>query len=206
MRIIGLTGGIGAGKSTVSSYLKERQIPIIDADAIAREITQIGSPILEEIKKLLGEKVFEKDGSLNRKAVAAMIFGDEELLKAYETITTDEVIRRCVTQIDGYRNRLYENGESVPAIIVLDAPLLFESGIQHFTDETWLVDADLEARLVRVGRRDNMDRTAILERMNRQMSTEEKKKLADVLIDNSKDLPWLYSQVDALLERNGYEG
>ena len=197
MKVIGLTGGIGTGKSTVSAYLKEKQIPVIDADAIARDMTKPGAPVLPKISALLGESVLLPDGSLNRKAVADLIFQDSALLKAYEALTTREVIAQCQREIERCRE---EGGCSMA---VLDAPLLFESGADRFVDETWLVCADLEVRLARVARRDGTSREQILRRIDHQMPDEEKKALADHVIDNSLDVSRLYEQVDRLMERNG---
>lgn len=200
MKVIGLTGGIGTGKSTVSTYLNKKRIPIVDADAIAHEITMPGAPVLKEIRGLLGDGVIRGDGSLDRKAVAKQIFQDQALLKAYENLTTRRVVELCEERIQAYRN----SGEG--DLVVLDAPLLFESGAYRLTDQIWLVCADLDVRLERIARRDQATREEILHRIEHQMSDEEKKKLADYVIDNSRDLPWLYGQVDRLLERNGYEG
>lgn len=195
MKIVGLTGGIGTGKSTVSAYLKEKAIPVIDADKIAHEITEKGSPVLDSIKKLLGDEVFNSDGTLNRQAVAGIIFNDEKMLTEYQKLTTDKVIEICAEKADEYRK-----SES-KGIAVLDAPLLFECGMEKYTDEVWLVDADIEVRLHRIYLRDGLSKEAIWDRIKNQMSAEEKAEKADFVIDNSKDLKWLYNQIDQLLER-----
>ena len=158
MKVIGLTGGIGTGKSTVSAYLKQKNIPIVDADQIAREITAPGSPVLDDIRALLGDDVFFEDGTMDR------------------------------------QKGIYD-------MAVLDAPLLFECGLESQTDEDWVVDADLEIRISRVMARDGISRQAIIDRIQRQMSSEKKRELADFVIDNSGSLDELYVQVDALLER-----
>lgn len=200
MKLIGLTGGIGTGKSTVSAYLKEKGIPVIDADKISREITADGSPYLDEIRILLGDGAFYDNGSLNRQAVADMIFSDGEILKAYENLITAEAVRRCLNEAEVLR------ASGRYRLAVLDAPLLFECGLQSETEEDWVVDADMEVRIIRVMARDGISREAILDRIGRQMSSAEKAKLADHIIDNSGSLEVLYRQVDLLLERTGYEG
>ena len=195
MKVIGLTGGIGTGKSTVSAYLKQKNIPIVDADQIAREITAPGSPVLDDIRALLGDDVFFEDGTMDRQKVASVIFSNQELLSAYEALTTAEAVRRCILELEEYRQKgIYD-------MAVLDAPLLFECGLESQTDEDWVVDADLEIRISRVMARDGISRQAIMDRIQRQMSSEKKRELADFVIDNSGSLDELYVQVDALLER-----
>lgn len=195
MKVIGLTGGIGTGKSTVSAYLKQKNIPIVDADQIAREITAPGSPVLDDIRALLGDDVFFEDGTMDRQKVASVIFSNQELLSSYEALTTAEAVRRCILELEEYRQKgIYD-------MAVLDAPLLFECGLESQTDEDWVVDADLEIRISRVMARDSISRQAIMDRIQRQMSSEKKRELADFVIDNSGSLDELYVQVDALLER-----
>ena len=122
MKVIGLTGGIGTGKSTVSAYLIQKNIPIVDADRISRMLTADGSPLLEDVRHLLGDEAFHPDGSLNRQKVADMIFSDSQLLKAYEALITAEAARQCLIQLDLLR----VSGKY--SLAVLDAPLLFECG------------------------------------------------------------------------------
>ena len=199
MKVIGLTGGIGTGKSTVSAYLRQQNIPVVDADAIAREMTAPGSPVLRDIRFLLGDEVFHADGTMDRQRVASKIFADRQLLQAYEAITTSEAVRKCLEQIEKYRL------EGTSDLIVLDAPLLFECGMEDCTDEDWVVDADLEVRIARVMTRDGLNRDAIMDRVHRQMSAEDKRLRADYIIDNSGNLENLYMQVDQLLERSRNE-
>lgn len=200
MRIIGLTGGIGSGKSTVSAYLREKKIPVVDADSISRQLTAPGSSLLPAVRILLGDKVFREDGKLNRQAVADIIFNDKELLKSYEKLITNETARRCLEEL----RQLDEQRRWKAA--VLDAPLLFECGMQQYMDENWLVQADPETRIARVTARDGISREAICDRMQRQMSEEKKASLADVIIENSGSLEELYRQIDRQLERIGNEG
>ena len=200
MKVIGLTGGMGTGKSTVSNYLKQKGIPIIDADQIAHSLTQKGSPVLEQIRQLLGGAAFREDGELDRKAVAQIVFHDRQKLEQFEELTTKEVVLRCQAAITAYRR---EGGRK---IIIVDAPLLFECGLQHWTDENWLISADLAARIERIEERDGLSKEEILDRINNQMASDEKEALADHIFDNSSDLNWLYQQIDFLLERINNEG
>ena len=196
MKVIGLTGGIGTGKSTVSAYLKQKNIPVVDADQIAREITAPGSPVLDDIRALLGDDVFFEDGTMDRQKVASIIFSNQEILSAYEALTTAEAVRRCISELDEYRQ------QGIYDMAVLDAPLLFECGLESQTDEDWVVDADLEVRISRVMARDGISRQAIMDRIHRQMSSEKKREMADFVIDNSGSLDELHVQIDQLLERN----
>ena len=196
MKVIGLTGGIGTGKSTVSAYLKQKNIPVVDADQIAREITAPGSPVLDDIRALLGDDVFFEDGTMDRQKVASIIFSNQEILSAYEALTTAEAVRRCISELDEYRQ------QGIYDMAVLDAPLLFECGLESQTDEDWVVDADLEVRISRVMARDGISCQAIMDRIHRQMSSEKKREMADYVIDNSGSLDELHVQIDQLLERN----
>ncbi|MCI6011780.1 MAG: dephospho-CoA kinase [Firmicutes bacterium] len=199
MKIIGLTGGIGSGKSTVSSYLRKKNIPIVDADQISRELTAPESPVLSEIRILLGENAFHADGSLDRQAVADMIFSNTQLRNRYENLITRETAERCLAQL----RRLAAQKKWKAA--VLDAPLLFECGMEKYTDENWLVDADLATRLFRVQQRDGISEEKVMDRIRVQMNDSEKAARADEIIDNSGSLEQLYAQIDRLLERIGYE-
>lgn len=200
MKVIGLTGGIGTGKSTVSDYLRKRNIAVIDADALAREITGPGMPLLREIRILLGDQVFRPDGTMDRQLVARKIFADQRLLHAYEDLTTKEVVRLCLEKADEYGQN------SNVSMVVIDAPLLFECGMDAYTDETWVVDVHQEVRIARVLKRDGISREEVMDRIRRQMSADEKRKRANFVIDNSGNLQHLYEQVDKLLERVGNEG
>ena len=199
MKVIGLTGGIGTGKSTVSAYLAQKNIPIIDADKIARNITSPGSAVLADIRALLGDEVFFDDGTMNRAKVADRIFSDREILMQYEALTTAEAVRLCIQELEGYRR------QGNVTIAVLDAPLLFECGMEEYTDENWVVDADLEVRIARVMARDGISRQQIMDRIQRQMSAEEKLQKADCVLDNSGSLESLHHQIDCLLERSNDE-
>ena len=195
MRIIGLTGGIGAGKSTVSGYLKMKGCTIIDADEISHQITAPQSPALQKLADAFGRDILEQDGSLRRKKLADIVFSDKEKLTLLESITTREVV-----EVIGERLQLLRK-EGHKGLVFVDAPLLFETGTDKMTDAVFLVDADLEVRISRVTERDQVSRQQVLARMNSQMSTAEKAERATEIIDNSKGKEELYRQVDALLEK-----
>ena len=195
MKIIGLTGGIGTGKSTVSAYLAQKGCKIIDADLISHQMTEAGSPCLAEIRDAFGEDVFLRDGNLDRKKVGRLVFADATKKKTLEQIITRRVIEKTLQILQDCRARQ-------EALVVLDAPLLFECGMQRYTDETWLVVCRTETRLRRIAARDGLAEEDIQKRIANQMSTEQKEKLADYIIDNSRDLAWLYAQIDTLLAKS----
>lgn len=195
MKIIGLTGGIGTGKSTVSAYLAQKGCKIIDADLISHQMTEAGSPCLAEIKAAFGEDVFLRDGNLDRKKVGRLVFADATKKKTLEQIITRRVIEKTLRILQDCRAQQ-------EALVVLDAPLLFECGMQRYTDETWLVVCRTETRLRRIAARDGLAEEDIQKRIANQMSTEQKEKLADYIIDNSRDLAWLYAQIDTLLAKS----
>lgn len=195
MKVIGLTGGIGAGKSTVTDFLKQKGYTVIDADAIAHQITEKGTDTLKEIALQFGPDILQADGALDRKKLAAIVFSDERKKTLLERITTVEVVNIIKKRLD------YLREEGKYDIIFVDAPLLFETGADKLTDLVWLVDADLEARISRVMERDRTSREAVRHRIENQMGSEEKKKLSQEIIDNSKGKEELYQQIERLLMR-----
>ena len=194
MIIIGLTGGIGTGKSTVSNYLKEHNCLILDADAISRQMTEKGQPALIDIAKAFGEDLLV-DGVLDRQALGNIVFNDKEKLDILQSIITNKVVEYINTRIEELKEERY-NG-----IVVIDAPLLFECGMEGIADENWLVSASLNVRLKRVSQRDGLSEEQILSRINNQMLQEEKEKLSQVILDNSGSLEDLYKQINENLER-----
>lgn len=196
MKIIGLTGGIGTGKSTVSSYLRENNCYIIDADQISRSLTAKGGEALPAILEHFGKDFFFDDGTLNRKKLGAYVFDNPEEKKELEKMTTLVVIEKCNALTEYFR----ESGDETFKACILDAPLLFEFGLQNSCDESWLVVCEPEIRLKRVMERDGLSIDEIKGRIRNQMSDEDKIKLANRIIDNSKGLSELYEQLDRMLE------
>ena len=195
MKIIGLTGGIGTGKSTVSAYLKEKGCVILDADKMSRQLTAPGGDALPAIRRTFGDEVFYDDGTLDRKKLGSIVFNDADKLKALEEIATQKVVEQTIDGLVRLRKASY-NG-----IVIIDAPLLFECGMQVLAEENWLVTAGLKVRIERIIKRDGLDRQSILDRINNQMNDEEKMTMADYVIDNSGNLESLYQQIDKLIER-----
>ncbi len=192
MKIIGLTGGIGSGKSTVSEYLASKGIKIVDADKISHEMMENGSSLLEELAIAFGDEIINSDGSLNRRELARLAFATEEGKNLLNRITHKEISKRVDRQIA-------ELKKSNERIIFFDAPLLFEAGMDSKTGETWLVHVDEATRISRVRDRDGLSEEEILARIKAQMSEEEKLARASHVLDNSGSVEELYAQVDSLL-------
>ncbi|MFR7989878.1 MAG: dephospho-CoA kinase [Anaerovoracaceae bacterium] len=193
MKVIGLTGGIGAGKSTVSNILREKGCCIIDADAISHQITEKGSDTLQQLAKAFGEDILFDDGSLDRKKLAAIAFSDEKQRRKLEDLTTKRVLSLIDQTLQNLRR------ESSYDIIFIDAPLLFETGADKMTDLVWLVTAEKETRIARVMERDGATRQQVLARMSSQMDDREKERRTEEIIDNSKGKEELRRQVEQLL-------
>ncbi len=193
MKVIGLTGGIGAGKSTVSNILREKGCCIIDADAISHQITEKGSDTLQQLAKAFGEDILFDDGSLDRKKLAAIAFSDEKQRRKLEDLTTKRVLSLIDQTLQNLRR------ESSYDIIFIDAPLLFETGADKMTDLVWLVTAEKETRIARVMERDGATRQQVLARISSQMDDREKERRTEEIIDNSKGKEELRRQVEQLL-------
>ena len=192
MKIIGLTGGIGSGKSTVSAYLKQKGISILDADAIVAAAEAKGSPQFSAIVKILGQEVLTKEGELDRRLVSKLVFDQPQKLK-----DLNDIVYACV---EDARVKLL-NEKKAEKLVVFDIPLLIECNWNKKVDEVWLVAVDKETQIARAMARTNLSREEVEKRINHQMPLEEKKLYADVILDNSGSLKHLYEQVDAALNK-----
>jgi dephospho-CoA kinase len=189
---LGLTGSIGSGKSTVAQLLRSRGIPVLDADAIARQVSR-DPGTLEAVSLELGpEYVLETD--LNRPKVAALIFNNPEARAKLNAIIHPRV-RAEMTRLQS--NLELEGTE----LVVQDIPLLFENGYEKIFDATILVDVPLEDRIARVQARDGLTREAILARDTAQMPASEKRLKATYILENDGDLAHLERQLIAVLKR-----
>ena len=195
MKVIGLTGGIGSGKSTVSAYLRGKGYLILDADQIAHDITKKGSPVLQKLAEAFGQDILDEQGNLRRKELAAVAFSTHEKKERLEELTTTEVVRIISKEVARLRNQEEYD------IIFVDAPLLFEAGVDKITDFVWMVSADESVRIDRVMMRDQVSRQAVLQRIANQMDNDEKIRRSQEILDNSKGKEELYQQVDALLKK-----
>lgn len=195
MKIIGLTGGIGTGKSTVSSYLAQKGCYIIDADKISREMTMKGAPALDDILEVFGKSYFDEEGNLNRKKLGDLVFREPAEKVKLEKIITQRVIKQTHETIE------YLAKSGFKGIVVVDAPLLFECGMEKIVDESWLVTAALEKRIERIIERDGLTKEQILARISNQMSQDMQEKLSNYIIDNSGSVDELKKEIDFHLER-----
>ncbi len=193
MKIIGLTGGIGTGKSTVSNILKEHHIEIIDADKIARDIVKPGELALLEITEAFGSDILLEDGNLNRGKLADMVFGDSAKLEKLESITMKRIVEIIENKVKELRLRTC-------GFAIIDAPLLFEAGLDKLCDFVWVVTADEKLRIERVCNRDKITSEQVVSRVKNQKSATELAAKADELIDNSGDIIKLNQRIEELIK------
>ncbi len=189
---IGLTGSIAAGKSLVAALLREEGVPVIDADAISRAITAPGQMGAIAIARHFGAAVMRADASIDRAALAKIVFADDEARHALEGLLHPLILQKLRTWMDGLEE------EGCP-VAVVDAALLIESGFYREFDRVWLVLCDDETRLKRLMKRDALTREEATLRMQSQMPQEEKRRYADDLIDNGGSPTDTQRQVQALL-------
>ena len=192
MKIVGLTGGISSGKSTVSSYLKQLKIPVIDADEVARKVVEPNSQGAREIRKTFGSDVFEEDGSLNRQKLGSLIFSNAENRQKLDDLLQPLIKIMILDEIEEYRQK----GETM---IVLDLPLLFEKHYEKLCEEIIVVYVPRELQLERLMKRNQYTKQEALSRIDSQLSIEEKRKRATVLLDNQGTIQQLYHQVEQWL-------
>jgi dephospho-CoA kinase len=193
MRLIGLTGGIGTGKTAVSNYLSQaHKIPVLDADIYAREAVQQNSPILAKIIHRYGENILLKDGNLHRQRLGEIIFNNSGEKLWLENQIHPYVRQRFESQIQA----------SDAGTMVLVIPLLFESQMTDLVTEIWVVVCSQEEQIRRIMRRDNITREQAIARINNQLPLEQKMSRADVILDNEGDLANLHRQVDQYLASN----
>ncbi|MBV7301059.1 dephospho-CoA kinase [Corynebacterium sp. TAE3-ERU2] len=194
MTIIGITGGIGSGKSTATAILKEKGAFIIDADLIAREIVEPGQPALAELAAEFGEDIVDDSGVLRRRVLAQRAFVDEKRTERLNAITHPRIAERT-------RELFAEAAESGAEVIVHDSALLIELGLDRAVDITAVVSAPEELRLQRLVDKRGLDEKDARHRIARQMGEQERCAAADVVLDNSGSIDELAAQVEQLWER-----
>jgi len=195
MMIIGITGGIGAGKSTLSSYIASLGYPVFDADEVSRNLTRDGSPVVDELAEEFGTEILQRPGVLNRKKLAEIVFADKEKNNRLRQIVTMKVREAAIKWIAEYR----KSGNY--DIIFLDIPLLFETGSEDLCGQVWFVTADEEVRRKRVMARDGATAQQVEKRMRSQMPESEKAERSNEIVDNSRGVEELHQTVDALLKK-----
>ncbi|MDO5040213.1 dephospho-CoA kinase [Clostridium sp.] len=190
---VGLTGGIGTGKSTVSSMIKDAGFKVIDADLIARDVLVKYPEILEKVRAQFGEGFFDWRGDFRRKEFGNHIFRFPKQRVKYENIILPYIKADIMNAIKELENK----GEK---IVILDAPTLIESKMNEDMDIVVLVVADSKTQVQRVKERDKLSNYDALNRINAQMPLEEKKNYANIIIDNNKDLLYAKEQVDDFID------
>ncbi|MCJ0222005.1 dephospho-CoA kinase [Clostridioides difficile] len=192
MLILGLTGGIGCGKSSLSNIFRNLNIPIVDADIISRKIFE-DKLLLEKVFVHFGQSIKNDDGTLNRKALGKIVFSDEEKLKELNNLTHPRIREKIISEIE----KLRKKGEN---IAVLDAAILVESGFLDMVDKLLVVTCKQEVQISRIQKRDNCSEQEALSRINSQMSQEEKSKYGDYIIDNSGTITELENKAHKFIE------
>ncbi|MFY9120118.1 MAG: dephospho-CoA kinase [Syntrophomonadaceae bacterium] len=178
MKIIGLTGGIASGKSTVSRALRELGAIVIDADEVAHTIMEPGKPAWEDIIEHFGSGVLNADQTIDREKLGAIVFNNPERLQVLNQIThprVGEQFKQIITTL---------RAEKSDAVLFMEVPLLYETHMERICDEVWVVWVDEETQIQRLMKRDGLSREDALKRIDAQMSLDEKARRADFVIDN----------------------
>jgi len=190
--VIGLTGNIGSGKSTVGRYLESLGAIVIDADQVAREVVQPGTPALVEIARVFGPGVLDSKGALDRKKMGSIVFTNPKAREKLNEITHP----RIVEAIENEKLKLYNLPGSRDRLLVIDAPLLIEVGLHKGVDEIWAVKVDDQKQVERLIERDGLSDEEARARIAAQMPQAEKLKYARRVIDNSGSPEETRRQVD----------
>lgn len=194
---IGLTGGIAAGKSTVSRMLTDRGAALVDLDQIAREVVTPGQAALRLIAERFGPAVLNADGTLNRARLGEIVFSDEAERKALEAITHPAIRARMLERMEAFQSERPER------LVVVDVPLLYESGLQSYFEQIMVVYVPRSVQLERLMKRNGLSEEEANRRIGAQMDIEEKKRMADIVIDNSGSLDETERQVDRFWRDQG---
>lgn len=198
MKIIGLTGGIACGKSTVSAYLHKRGAVIIDGDKIAKELSAPHKAIWNAYVNHFGDKILNADHRLNRRLIGQIVFSDERE-KNWMNSTLHPIIKReILARIENCRKQQIK-------VVVLDIPLLFEAHWDKLADEVWVVAINRELQIKRIENRDGLSEKEAIERIDAQMPLAEKIKRADVVIDSSNAIEVTLQKVQAICEQRNLD-
>ena len=189
--VIGLTGGIASGKSTVSAKLKELGAAVIDADLLARDVVRKGEIAYNKIVQCFGADILLPGGDIDRKKLGDIVFSDKEKLELLNSITHPEIINRM-------KERIQELKAEGAKVIVVDAAILIEMGLHKYVDSVWVLSVDRETQLKRLVERDKFNYREAENRINSQFTNEVRKKYADVVIDNSKPIEEVEKRLEEL--------
>ena len=191
-RVIGITGGIASGKSSVSTFIKELGFSVIDADIAAREVVEPGEEAYQEIVKEFGEGILLPEGDINRAKLGDLIFNSEDKRLKLNSIVHPAVRKRMRELAE----RAFQAGEET---VFMDIPLLFESKLTYMVEKTLLVYVDEEIQLARLMNRNNLSEKDALARIASQMPLKDKRALADAVVNNNEDLEDTKEQVRKVL-------
>ena len=191
-KIIGITGGIASGKSTVTNFLRHKGFEVVDADALVHQLQKPGGRLYQVLVKHFGEKILLENGELNRHLLASLIFSNPEE-QEWSKRTQGEIIRE---ELAALRNQFAQT----EALFFMDIPLLFEQNYAAWFDETWLVYVNRDVQLERLMKRDQISREAAESRLNSQWPLERKISLASHSLDNNGNQEQLIAQVVQLLD------
>ena len=191
-KIIGITGGIASGKSTVTNFLRQKGFEVVDADALVHQLQKPGGRLFQILVEHFGEKVLLEDGKLNRPLLASLIFSNSEE-REWSKETQGQIIRE---ELGSLRDKLAKTED----VFFMDIPLLFEQDYASWFDETWLVYVRRDTQLDRLMNRDQLSKESAETRLASQWPLEEKKKFATYILDNNGSREQLLSQVVTLLE------
>jgi len=189
--VIGLTGGIASGKSTVAAKLKKLGAAVIDVDILARGVVSKGEIAYNRIVQCFGENILLPSGEINRKRLGSIVFSDKEKLALLNSITHPEIISRV-------KDKIRELKVSGKRIIVVDAAILIEMGLHKYVDSVWVVIVDRDTQIRRLIERDKFDYKDSENRINSQFTNEVRKKYADVIIDNNKPVEEVEKKLEEL--------
>ena len=186
--VVGLTGGIGSGKSAASQWFEQQGICVVDADIVAREVVEPNQPALLAIQNAFGDWVIDTDGSLNRRALREHIFTSPDARQVLEEITHPAIRNRIIEQL----------AQAKSPYVLLVSPLLFETNQHALTQHTLLIDAPEELQIQRASSRDGQSAEQIQKIIQAQMPRHKKKQLANDIVINDGDLTHLYQQLEQL--------
>ena len=191
--VVGLTGGISSGKSTVTSWFLEKGIIVLDADQIVRQLQRPGSSLLNELAHAFGPTVLNEKGELVREVLGSIIFHDKVAKQKLNNMIHPLVKQKLIEGIE----KAKVVGEQ---LVILDIPLLFESGFESLVDETLVIYVSHENQVKRLMKRDKIDESYALAKINSQMLLEEKRQRADYVLDNNASMKELRTQFEQMFE------
>lgn len=191
--MIGITGGIASGKSTVVAMIKEAGYQVIDADQVVHQLQEKGGCLYEALKQAFGNEILKEDGDLNRKKLSEMVFSNPSHMATSSAIQ-NQIIKE---ELAAERDQLAQS----QTVIFMDIPLLIELGYQDWFDAIWLVYVDAQTQLRRLMARNHLREVDAKKRLSSQLSIEEKRPYASLVIDNSGDMETLRKQVHKALEQ-----